>query len=212
MKSYSFYEWTFLFGVALLTPILLTMLSLLPLISAPFPVFVQEVLDIPENPSYAQEIFSYVRAKVVNPGNEQAMNDLSRREITHLDDVSTLIRNLYVVVIGSLSGTLLAGFVLRPRREIWLLSLRAGAIFTLFLIATSAILALVSWESAFYGFHQVFFEKGSWRFSTTSTLIRNFPPRFWVFSAVCMAGLLSLFASCILYLTHMAQRTKGDIE
>jgi uncharacterized membrane protein len=49
----------------------------------------------------------------------------------------------------------------------------------------------------FVGFHQVFFDAGTWTFAYSDTLIRLFPERFWqvAFGAVAlgtgaMAGLL----------------------
>ena len=105
---------------------------------------------------------------------------------------------------GTLVVALLVSFVFGQRRNIWLVGLRDGAILTLLLLVASAVFAILAWDSAFFGFHQVFFASGSWQFRTTSTLIRNFPPRFWSFTALSQGGLMVLVAGLMLYLTRRA--------
>ena len=40
-------------------------------------------------------------------------------------------------------------------------------------------LILLGFDDFFTGFHEMFFEGDSWRFSDTDTLIRIYPERFW---------------------------------
>ena len=190
--------------IMLATPLWLTMLCLLPLLSAPFPQLTQNILSIEEDHAIAQGIFAYVRASVISPSNAPQVAGLSQRETTHLDDVSALIRSIYLAGSGTLIVALLGSSAFGRRRNIWRAGLRAGATLTLMLIAASAAFAIFAWDSAFFGFHQVFFTTGSWQFRTTSTLIRNFPPRFWSFAALSQGGLLTLAAGLTLYLTRRA--------
>ncbi len=191
-------------AITLATPLWLTMLCLLPLLSASFPQLAQSVLNIEEDRSIAQGIFAYVRASVISPGNVPQADGLSQRETAHLADVSALIRGMYLAGSGTLIVALLGSSAFGRRRNIWRVGLRAGAILTLAMLAASAAFAIFAWDSAFFGFHQVFFTTGSWQFRTTSTLIRNFPPRFWSFAALSQGGLLALAAGLTLYLTRRA--------
>ena len=155
------------------------MLCITPLLGPPYPKFAQNILNIDLETGSAQEIFNYVRNKIVNRDNVNEISNLSQRELVHLDDVSILFRRFYLVNFGLILGTAFIYWLFKPERHLWWLGLRFGAFLTLAILFTSALSAFYSWENAFYGFHAVFFSHGSWQFSTSSTLIQNFPPRFW---------------------------------
>ena len=191
-------------AIMLPTPLWLTMLCLLPMLSAPFPQLAQNILGIEGDPSIAQDIFGYVRASVISPSNAPQVDGLSQRETAHLDDVSALIRGIYLAGVGTLIVDLLWSFAFGRCRNIWRAGLRDGAILTFVLLTASTVFTIFAWDSAFFSFHQVFFASGSWQFRTTSTLIRNFPPRFWSFAALSQGGLMVLVAGLMLYLTRRA--------
>ena len=63
----------------------------------------------------------------------------------------------------------------RPSRE----GSSAGALATLAIAVLAVPFILLGFDRFFTRFHELFFEGDSWRFSTTDTLIRIYPERFW---------------------------------
>ena len=206
MRPDTFTKSVFFSLVTITVPLSLVMLCITPLLSSPYPKFAQKILDIDLETSSAQEIFSYVRSKIVNQDSANEMSNLSQRELVHLDDVSSLFRYFYLVNLGLILGTVFIHWLFKPDGYLWWLGLRFGAFLTLAILFIGALFAFVSWDNAFYGFHQIFFSWGSWQFSTSSTLIQNFPPRFWVFSSACVVSMLVLSTVSILFISHSLRR------
>ena len=212
MRSETFSKSVFLFLVTITVTLSLVMLCITPLLSSPYPKFAQNILNIDLETGSAQEIFNYVRNKIVKRDNVNEISNLSQRELVHLDDVSTLFRRFYLVNLGLILGTAFIRWLLKPERHLWLLGLRFGAFLTLIILFMSTLLAFFSWENAFYGFHAIFFSQGTWQFSTSSTLIQNFPPRFWVFSSACVLGMMILSTLSILIFTHNLRNQADNKE
>ncbi len=195
--------------IALLTPLWLTALCLPLLLSAPFLELSYRALGIAENPLSARLIYAHVRARIFS-NHQQPLDDrdnpqipMNYRELAHLDDVSALIRVLHLAAMVTLSTALLASATLkRDSRLVWRSGLRAGAVWTLLLVLALGCLATVAWELIFTAFHQLFFAAGSWQFSSSSTLIRHFPPRYWLFNAAGLALMLSILAGILLFSTR----------
>ena len=202
MRPDTFIKSVFFTLVTITVSLSLVMLCITPLLSSPYPKFAQKILNIDLETSSAQEIFSYVRSKIVNRDSANEISNLSQRELVHLDDVSSLFRYFYLVNFGLILGTAFIHWLFKPDGHLWWLGLRFGAFLTLAILFMSALYAFFSWENAFYGFHQIFFSRGSWQFSTSSTLIRNFPPQFWVFSSACVVGMLVVSTFSILFFSH----------
>ena len=198
MKSVSVFKAVFVSLVTITVPLTSMMLSITPLLSSAYPKFAQDILNIDSETRSAPEILSYVRSKIANPDGVIEIRNLSQRERVHLEDVSSLLRRFYLVNVGLILVTALFHWWFKPDRTLWWRGLRFAAIITLAFLVVSASFALLAWEDAFYGFHALFFTPGSWQFSTSATLIQNFPPRFWVFSSACVVGMLVLSASCLL--------------
>lgn len=76
-------------------------------------------------------------------------------------------------------------------------SLFLGAWITLILLVVLGILAALGWESFFTTFHEIFFSGGNWTFRESDSLIRLYPERFWVDSAVVIA-LVSVLVSAVI--------------
>jgi integral membrane protein (TIGR01906 family) len=103
------------------------------------------------------------------------------RELSHMRDVRTLFGaslrvQLVAVVIIAILGLALAWTSLCtvvPR------GLLAGALATLAVAVLAVPVILLGFDRFFTRFHEVFFEGDSWRFSSTDTLIRLYPERFW---------------------------------
>ena len=103
------------------------------------------------------------------------------RELTHMEDV----RRLFVPIQrGSLAVVLaiavLALALARTRlRTAGPRGLLAGALATLGTAVLLVPVILLGFDGFFTRFHEMFFEGDSWRFSTTDTLLRIYPERFW---------------------------------
>jgi integral membrane protein (TIGR01906 family) len=103
------------------------------------------------------------------------------RELSHMADVRAIFvpiqRGGLVVVLGvAVLAVALARTRLRtavPR------GLLAGALATLVVAVLLVPVILLGFDGFFTRFHEMFFEGDSWRFSSTDTLIRIYPERFW---------------------------------
>lgn len=118
------------------------------------------------------------------------------RELSHMRDVRTLF-------VALLRGTLVAMLVIAllalalaraPLRSVVPGGLLAGALATLGVAALAVPVILLGFDGFFTRFHEVFFEGDSWRFSSTDTLIRVYPERFWEDVAQLAAALTVLQA------------------
>ena len=110
-------------------------------------------------------------------GGNPLFND---RELSHMLDVKQLVQRALTVWV--VSGLLLLLAVIAAWRyggDAVRSGLRLGGRVTLGLMATLIVLLLVSFSTLFTGFHELFFQGGTWLFYYTDTLIRLFPMRFW---------------------------------
>lgn len=103
------------------------------------------------------------------------------RELEHMDDVRGLFGlalrgQLLALVAVALAAVALARTSLRRAVPVGLL---AGGLVTLAIAVLAVPIMLLGFDDFFTGFHEVFFEGSSWRFSSTDTLIRLYPERFW---------------------------------
>ena len=103
------------------------------------------------------------------------------RELAHMADVRALFvpiqrGGLVVILVVAALAVGLARTRLRaavPR------GLLAGALATLVVAVLLVPVILLGFDGFFTRFHEMFFEGDSWRFSSTDTLIRIYPERFW---------------------------------
>ena len=103
------------------------------------------------------------------------------RELSHMADVRALFvpiqRGGLVVVLAI---AVLAVALARTRlRTVVPRGLLAGALATLVVAVLLLPAILLGFDGFFTRFHEMFFEGDSWRFSSTDTLIRIYPERFW---------------------------------
>ena len=128
------------------------------------------------------------------PEGEPAFDE---RETTHMQDVRDLIGGFLVAWAIALVAAIGAGLALwrfgeRARLQAALLW---GAKLTIGVMAISALLLLVSFETFFDGFHGIFFEGDSWRFNETYTLRRLYPDFFWGSAGAITALVIGLQAA-----------------
>lgn len=140
-------------------------------------------------------------------------------EISHMADVKTLIGILTLTAVVAAIGMIVFGVYKCRRGGSGVRgSLRAGPILTLVLFAVLAVLAIVGWDQFFTGFHDIFFAEGTWMFYMDDSLIRLFPPQFWVDAGIALAFivlLLCVFAFCLSFAGRSKkgrQRRKRRIE
>jgi integral membrane protein (TIGR01906 family) len=119
----------------------------------------------------------------------------NERELQHMVDVKIALQNTLKVWIGSLA--LLAGLGVWAWRSQWSdefrRGLRLGGWLSVFFVAGVILVVLLSFGVFFVGFHNVFFQPGTWMFYWSDTLIRLFPERFWrdifIYIGIITAGL-----------------------
>lgn len=114
---------------------------------------------------------------------------LNDREIRHMRDVKRLTQSvmwLYKFTLLIFVMSLL--MVLKRRRSRLLLPylLVAGGLISLTLVTLMMAFVFLAWDQFFAGFHQLFFEEGTWLFYAEDTIIRLFPEVFWIDTAAAI--------------------------
>ena len=74
--------------------------------------------------------------------------------------------------------------------------LRLGSTITVGTMLVIGVAMLVSFEAIFDGFHEIFFEPGTWTFGDDETLRRLYPDAFWESPRACWRRLLWLRLCC----------------
>ena len=207
------------FGYTVITPILLVLISVRLVMTPAFLQFEYYRADFPEDTygfttedrmQYAPRVLGYLlNGKDINYLVEMTFPDgeplFNTRELIHMEDVKVVTRSAYLVLLGSLLITVSLGLAvwrvphLRERVQMGLFQ---GAILTLSVIGAIVILSIVAWDLFFTGFHEIFFESGTWRFAYSDTLIRLFPERFWFDAALVIGVLTSLGAVGLIVITR----------
>jgi integral membrane protein (TIGR01906 family) len=103
------------------------------------------------------------------------------RELRHMVDVKNLVAKASTAW-WPCSLLLVIGLVLTWRlggSSLLLASLNLGGRLTLILTTLLIGILVISFPFLFVGFHEIFFQGGTWTFFRSDTLIRLFPERFW---------------------------------
>ena len=105
----------------------------------------------------------------------------NQRELYHMEDVKMVTGHALNVWYLSMIGLILLGVWAKFGSwwEEYKQGLRRGGWLTIFLIGTIILSVFLSFGVIFVGFHNIFFESGTWTFQFSDTLIRLFPERFW---------------------------------
>lgn len=133
----------------------------------------------------------------------------NERELRHMRDVKLVTQIAYsaAVAVGLVALVAALGLAANPttRRH-----LRRGLLYgssvTLIIIMAIVFVAVVNWNVFFSGFHQLFFEGGTWRFQYSDTLIRLFPEQFWFEAALAIGGLTVTGAGLTFLVTGRQQK------
>jgi integral membrane protein (TIGR01906 family) len=128
---------------------------------------------------------------------ENGMPLYNARELRHMEDVKVVTQAafaIHVVLSVLFIGAILALAWRSDTRPALRQGLSGGGVFTITLIMSLAVLIVANWDFFFDNFHAIFFEGDSWQFSTSDTLIRLFPERFW-FDAAMTIGAFTVFGA-----------------
>ena len=134
-------------------------------------------------------------------------------EVNHMHDVKWVLLIATVAVAVLFLVTLFSSISLRERAPGTIRrSLFCGAWITLGLIAVLGVVGVFGWEWLFTSFHQVFFPQGNWEFSVRSSLIRLYPPQFWIDAAIAVAVLVAVQITLLLVTTWPTKYRKLKAE
>ncbi len=209
--------------LTVLLPVLLALGSVRLLITDEYLAFEYGKASFPADPfgfdrsqrlAYASVNFRYVRDnQPIDSLAELRLGDrpiYNARELEHMQDVQRVYQTAMRIWHLALGLSLLAGLALARQMETrpaLYSALQRGGLLTVGMIAVTGVLAVIAWQVWFVAFHQVFFAPGSWSFSTSDTLIRLFPEKFWFDAALTISG-LSLAGGLLLALVGWRLRLR----
>lgn len=137
----------------------------------------------------------------------------TQAEVNHMHDVKWVLLIATVAVAALFLLTLFSSISLRERAPGTIRrSLFSGAWITLGLIMVLGVVGVFGWEWLFTTFHQVFFPQGNWEFSVRSSLIRLYPPQFWIDAAIAVAVLVAAQITLLLVTTWPTKYRKLKAE
>lgn len=130
-------------------------------------------------------------------------------EVAHMQDVKALVSLLYLVaIVMAIVAIVFMLLMTRRRRGALRPGLLLGGAFTLLLFAALAVVAVIDWERFFGGFHRLFFPGGNWEFYMDDSLIRLFPPAFWVDAGIGAAAIVAILAIALI-VTSIPRRARS---
>ncbi|GAB2890610.1 TIGR01906 family membrane protein [Neomicrococcus lactis] len=130
-------------------------------------------------------------------------------EVSHMVDVKNVLLPVFFGGLGLFIIAVLVMFALKSvapggvRRGLF-----AGSIITLVGIIALAAVAILNWDAFFTGVHQLFFKDGTWTFNYSDTLIRLYPPQFWVDAGIGVGALVLLTCLITLLATWPSRRRR----
>lgn len=134
--------------------------------------------------------------------NAQGHKWFLAKEVAHMTDVK------HVMIVAMILATVWAALALFSSHSLKerapgaiRKSIFAGSWITLVLMIALGVLGALGWESFFTRFHELFFPQGNWMFRASDTLIRLYPPQFWVDAGIAVAALALLFTILVMVLS-----------
>ena len=214
--------------IALTVPLTVLMIAIRTVASAPFLWFEYHRPGFPED-SYGYYLIERMRlgSYGVDYINNFAPREYLARvttgadntlafteaEVNHMHDVKWVLLVAIIAVAALFLLTLFSSISLRERSPGTIRrSLFSDAWITLGLIAVLGVMGFFNWEWLFTTFHQVFFPQGNWEFSVRSSLIRLYPPQFWIDAAIAVAVLMAAQITLLLVATWPTKYRKLKAE
>ncbi|MEN3033896.1 MAG: TIGR01906 family membrane protein [Aquificaceae bacterium] len=179
----------------LIYPLFVVFASVRVSYSEPLLRLIYATIKLPQDPMPERERLNLailgLKAVTTSDGIEEFKNTglFNQREIIHMQDVKNLLRVVFLGLYAMLVLYLLSIFILGFKELARVLFY--GSIFTTVLISLTILFALLSYETLFVGFHELFFKEGSWRFKDEDMLLRIYPMNFWFVSTI-YAGVIGL--------------------
>jgi len=143
-------------------------------------------MDTPERKQWAGYSIRYLTnnepidylSKLQNFKGQKIFTD---SELSHMADVKEVVQRALLAwyIILGLSVAMLVWFLVMGQWSAMRKAFQAGGWVTFGLISALLIFLVVSFDTLFARFHQLFFAEGTWLFDESSTLIRLFPFVFW---------------------------------
>lgn len=145
-------------------------------------------------------------ADVVFPDGKPVFTD---GEIAHMSDVKGLVTLLFfIAIVGMILSLISAVYLGRKYGPGLHHAMRWSGIVTLTLFAILTVVALLGWEQFFTGFHDVFFASGTWEFYLDDSLIRLFPPQFWIDAGVFVAAFVVLISILLIAISRIGHKKR----
>jgi len=114
---------------------------------------------------------------------------LNEREQSHMVDVRTVFRALWILAVASVVGLVVASRR-RDRTRTWR-AVRGGALGLTVGTVALGIVGLVAFDQLFDIFHEIFFPAGSYLFDpATDRLVQLFPFAFWDETAMVVGAVI----------------------
>ena len=134
-------------------------------------------------------------------------------ELSHMADVKGLISLLYLVALIGIIGAVLFGLYMCRKGGMGIhTGVRLGSIFSIIFMGAVAVVAVLGWDSFFRNFHKLFFSDGTWEFYADDSLIRLFPPQFWVDAGIAGGGLFVLLAIILFCLSFIGVKKRRALR
>lgn len=124
---------------------------------------------------------------------------LTEREQSHMADVQTVFRGLWILAVISL--VVLAAASRRNDRSRTWRAVRRGALGLVAGVIIAGVVALVAFDQLFEVFHRIFFPAGSYLFDpATERLVQLFPFQFWEESAMIVGAVIVAAALVVAFI------------
>lgn len=133
----------------------------------------------------------------------------TKREISHLYDVRSLLKKLFLIQKYTFA-LLLILFVLVKRKSVFH-ELSKTFFYTGMLIAAViiflSIFVLITFDIFFTAFHTIFFKSGTWVFTSEEMLPQLFPEKFWLQATLILLG--AFIAEIMVLISFFVGRIKS---
>lgn len=145
-------------------------------------------------------------ADVVFPDGKPVFTD---GEIAHMSDVKGLVTLLFfIAIVGMILSLISAVYLGRKYGPGLHHAMRWSGIVTLTFFAILTVVALLGWDQFFTGFHDMFFASGTWQFYLDDSLIRLFPPQFWIDAGVFVAAFVVLISILLIAISRIGHKKR----
>jgi integral membrane protein (TIGR01906 family) len=135
----------------------------------------------------------------------------NQRELAHMEDVKVVVNASNRVLQWGLVA--LVGLVVfggwSQGSEFPILALKTGSLWSLIFVGVLILGVIFAFGFVFVGFHQIFFQAGTWTFKYSDTFIRLYPERFWRDVFIYVGGLTTLQAGALFGLTRIFLKRIG---